>query len=99
MVTIYFTLIDGYVSGWSSTPSGTDHELHADVENDHEVLRNPEIFKLVDGELFKDEERQQQLIDEYQETLSEIELLRQEIDMNALAFMEFAEMFLGGGSK
>ena len=106
MITIYFNLIDGYLDGWSTTPSHTENEHSVVVEKDHEVLRVPEVFKFVDGELIKDEERQRQLIEDFQEPISEIELLkkenealREEIDMNAMAFMEFAEMVMGGGNE
>lgn len=106
MITIYFNIVDGYLDGWSTSPSNLESEQSAVVEKGHEVLQVPEVFKFVDGELIKDEERQQQLIEDFQETPSENEelrkeneKLREEIDMNALAFMEFAEIILGGGSE
>lgn len=59
---IYIDLKDEYVTGWSSTPS--ENSIKINVCENHEVLNNPFIFKYVDGELVKDEEKQQEMIDE-----------------------------------
>lgn len=93
MIVIYFALIDGYLDGWSSTPSYAENEISLTVDKGHEVLQNPEIFKLVDGELTKDEERQRQLVEEQKSKDNELS----KEDMNALAIMELAEMIMGGG--
>lgn len=64
---IYIDLDDnGYLSFWSSTRSN-ENDIQLDVPRKHEALYNPEIFKYENGELIKDEERQQQLIDEARE--------------------------------
>lgn len=93
MITIYFNIVGGYLDGWSSTPSNAENEHNVDVEKDHEVLRNPEIFKYVDGELIKDEERQNELIAEAEEEKNKLS----KEDMQALATMELAEIILNGG--
>ncbi|RKO63661.1 hypothetical protein Cdeb_02731 [Caldibacillus debilis GB1] len=63
--TIYFTLDEsGHLDGYSSTPSPNPEEISLEVEENHEVLRNPFIFKYENGELIKDVEYQQQLIRE-----------------------------------
>lgn len=59
---IYFNLKDGYLDGWST--SSDSNEYHAEVENDHEVLRNPDIFKFEDGKLIKDDKRKKELLAE-----------------------------------
>lgn len=64
---IYFNVDkEGYMSGWSSTRSH-DNDISIEVDRDHEALQNPFIFKYENGELIKDEEHQQQLIDEEKE--------------------------------
>lgn len=83
-MTIYFNLKDGYLDATSSTQPG--HQYSVEVDQDHEVLRNPEVFKYVDGELIKDEERQQQLIEEYEK---EQEKLTKE-EINEMAILELA---------
>lgn len=66
--TIYFTLDEsGHLNGYSSTPSPNPEEISLEVEENHEVLRNPFVFKYENGELIKDVEYQQQLIREREE--------------------------------
>lgn len=48
--------------GWGST-RGKNSDVELDVPNDHEVLRNPFVFKYANGNLLKDEGYHQQLID------------------------------------
>lgn len=89
---VYLKLDDaGYVRCWSSNYSDDDTKI--DIDKDHEMLRNPEIFKYEDGELIKDEERQKQLIEEF--NASENRLTDDEV--NAIALMELTEIIMGGG--
>lgn len=84
---IYFNLTkDGYLTGWSSTQS-TKNDVKVYVNRDHEVLTNPEVFKYVDGELIKDENRQQQLIKEYEQEQNKLSIE----DQNSIAVLELAE--------
>ncbi len=92
MITIYFKPEeDGFLNGWGSIRSN-ENEISLEVDKDHEVLTNPEIFKYVDGELIKDEERQQQLID--QRIREENKL--SDVDMLAMAVMELTQTLLNG---
>jgi hypothetical protein len=56
------------------------------VSNDHEVLENPFIFKVENGQLVKDEAYQQQLIQEKEErmnrqtTQQRLELIQSALD-------------------
>lgn len=84
MVKIYFNLKDGYLDGASSTQPG--HKYSVEIEKDHEVLHNPEVFKFVNGELIKDEERQRQLIEEHEKDRAK--LSKEEI--NEMAILELA---------
>lgn len=99
MITVYFNLDDdGYLDGISSTKPG--HQYSVDIDETHEVLQNPEIFKYVDGELVKVEDRQQQLIEEYEKSKnepSETERLQQDNEMLAMAVMELSQAILNGG--
>lgn len=93
---IYFTLDNnGYLTGWSSTPSNVDNEFSLEVEEGHEVLSNPFVFKYENGQLVKDEQKQQELINEMNKP-SEIEQLRQENQMLAMAVMELGKLIMGG---
>ncbi len=93
LLTIYFNLDEkGYVDGYSTTECASDHKIN--VSESHDVLSNPFIYKLVDGELIKDEERQKAIIEEdlkqrNQPTLEEL---------NALAILELAEKLERGVS-
>jgi hypothetical protein len=43
---------EGSVEGWSSTPSGAEHEIMLTVEKDHEFFSAPFVYyKVVDNEL------------------------------------------------
>lgn len=87
MVKIYFSLDEeGYLDGWGSTPSSEDC-FCMEVPKDHEVLRNAIIFKFVDGELIKDEERQQELIDQHERESNKLSA----VDLNTLALFELAQ--------
>ncbi|GGP07889.1 hypothetical protein GCM10011346_05940 [Oceanobacillus neutriphilus] len=83
---IYFNVVKGYLDGWSSTSEGFEYKL--EVENTHEVLINPFIFKFENGELIKDEEYQKQLIgqEEIRKSIPNSE------EINAIAILELAEM-------
>lgn len=85
---IYFTLKNGYVNGWGTTPSGEGNEIKLEVDKDHEVLHNPEIFKYENGELIKDEERQKKL---KRETEKEENRPTGE-EINEMALLELAEL-------
>src|SRR5699024_10773305 len=90
---------DNYLTGWSSTRS-SDDDIEINVYRNHEALQNPEVFKYVDGELIKDQERQQELIEEREENEnkpSELEQLRKENDELAMALMDLAEITLNIG--
>ena len=97
---IYIYIDDNnYLTGWSSTRS-SDDDIEINVYRNHEALQNPEVFKYVDGELIKDEERQQELIEEREENEnkpSELEQLRKENDELAMALMDLAEITLNIG--
>jgi hypothetical protein len=82
---IYLSTKDGLVIGFGSTQtSETDIEMN--VSNDHEVLENPFIFKVENGQLVKDEAYQQQLIQEKEErmnrqtTQQRLELIQSALD-------------------
>lgn len=84
---IYFTLDDdGYLDGWGSVRS-SDIDTKLEVEEEHEVLRNPHAFKYVDGELIKDEVKQKELIEQYEKEQNKLK----DKDMTALAILELAE--------
>jgi hypothetical protein len=52
---IYFTLdSEGRLEGVSSHPSNVDGEISMNIREDHEVLKNPFIFRYENGELVKD---------------------------------------------
>lgn len=90
---IYFTLgSSGHVNGVSSTSMRIENEIRIDVPDNHEVLRNPDIYKYANGALVKDEEHQRNIIAE--DEVSRNRLTDDEI--NALALMELTEKLLGG---
>lgn len=85
---IYFSLDDkGYLTGWSSTRS-SDNDMCVWVENNHEVLTDPEVFKYVDGYLEKDEEKQRELIKQREKEDNRTPKEEQ----NTMAIMELANM-------
>ncbi len=86
LFTIYFNLDKGgYVDGYSTTECDTEH--HMNVKEDHEVLSNPYIFKLIGGELIKDKEKQKAIIEENEKQRNQPKLE----ELNALAILELAE--------
>lgn len=97
---IYFTVDeDGFLNnGYSSTPSYDDGEISLEIDKGHELFeygRSSYAFKYVDGELIFNEERQQQLIEEYEREKNK----PSETDVLAMAVMDLAELVLNGGGK
>lgn len=63
--TIYFTLDEsGHLDGYSSTPLWKPGEIVLEVEENHEVLRNPFVYRFVNGELVKDSDKHLQIVKE-----------------------------------
>lgn len=93
---IYLTVDeDGYVNGWGSTRS-TENDIELDLDNNHEFFKTDhQCWKYVDDELVFDEERQQQLIEEYEREKNK----PSETDILAMAVMDLAELVLNGGGK
>lgn len=61
---IYFDLDENnHLNGYGSTPS-SDNDIELEVDENHDVLLNPYVYKYENGELFLDEEYQQFLIEE-----------------------------------
>src|SRR5690625_388828 len=98
MVKIYFSLDDdGYVYGGISEGVMTGASIMSlEVDSDHEIFNSdPSAFKYTDGELIKDEQKQQELIDNSQKEESKLS----EDDSNSLAILELAEkLYLKGGN-
>ncbi len=93
LITIYFNLDNqGYVDGFSTTECVSEHKIN--VSESHDVLSNPFIYKLVDGELVKDEERQRVIIEENEKQRNQPTLE----ELNALAILELAEKLERGES-
>ena len=91
---IYFTLDEnGRLTGWQSNPSHVEGEIELEVDDDHEVLQRPMIYKYIDGELIKDEEYLEELKEEYEKEQSK----PSELDMLALAVMELGQLIMNGG--
>lgn len=90
MVKIYFLLNqDGFLlDGYSFNPSNSDEEVFIEVDKQHEVLINPDVFKYVDGELIKDEERQQQLNEKREKEEQKIS----KEERNEMAMLELANL-------
>lgn len=66
MKRIYITVDENNrIQGWGDIRS-VESEIEIEVDDNHEVLRNPFIFRYENGELIKDVEYQQQLIEERQ---------------------------------
>ena len=91
---IYFTVDeDGYVNGWGSTRS-TENDIELDLDDNHEFFKTDfACWKYENGELVFDEERQQQLIEEYEREQNK----PSELDMLALAVMELGKLVMNGG--
>ncbi|MBM7598076.1 hypothetical protein JOC34_000433 [Virgibacillus halotolerans] len=91
MIKIYLlTDVDGYVSITSSTSLRNENEQTIEVSKDHEVLRNSEIFKYVDGKLIKDVDKQRQLKAEANDKPDKLT----DDEMNAIAIMELSEKIM-----
>ncbi|MBT2722322.1 hypothetical protein [Bacillus sp. ISL-46] len=56
-------------------------EIEIDVSENHEVIKNPFVYKYVDGQLVKDETYQQELIELKNKPTPIEELQRQQIDL------------------
>ena len=78
---------NNYLTGWSSTRSNVD-DIEVNISRNHEALSNPEIFKYIDGELVKDEVKQQELIDER----IQAENKPDKVTRNEMAILELASM-------
>lgn len=103
MKKIYFVIDEeGYIrGGYSESELIGENVLSIEVNENHEIFSNDaEIFRYVDGQLIKDEDRQCKLIEEHENHInkpSEIELLRRENEMLAFALMELSTIILNGG--
>ncbi len=90
MVTIYITLVDGYVSDWG-TDSG---DIKLTLDKNHPFFTSDFFsWKYIDGELVFDEDKRQQRENErieYDNQPSEIERLE-------AALLELAIITMGGG--
>ena len=64
---VYITLDEnGYVDGWGSTSSHVDNEIEIDLDENHEFFKTDfSCWKYENNELVFDEEKQKQLIEEY----------------------------------
>lgn len=84
---------EGRVQGWGSTPyEGTvEHE----IDENHLFFDSPMLYKLVEGELVKDDEYEQQLREEEQEKQRKPSIE----DQISIALLELNEKFynLKGG--
>ncbi|WP_188453804.1 hypothetical protein [Virgibacillus oceani] len=93
MRTVYFTLDENNrLTILSSTSTRNPNEICIDVPDGHDVLSNYEVYKYVNGELIKDIDYQQKLVDERQEAQNK----PTDEEMNAIAIMELTSMLLGG---
>ncbi|MCG3418958.1 hypothetical protein [Oceanobacillus jordanicus] len=85
---------EGRVQGWSSTYyKGT---VEQEIDESHPFFDSPMLYKLVEGELVKDDEYEQQLIEEEQEKLSKPSIE----DQLSIALLEMNEKLYkleGGG--
>lgn len=85
---IYFNVNDnGYLDGWGSTRS-TDDEIELDLPKGHDFFNSDhQAWKYENEELIFDEERKQQLIDEYEYEQNKLSI----DDINTLAIFELAQ--------
>lgn len=80
---IYLYMKKERVIGWGNT-RGSDEDIVFQVDPNHEVIKNPFIFKILNGQLIKDEEYQNKLTAEQEERMNkpspqeEIVLLRKQ---------------------
>lgn len=91
---VYIALDEnGYVNGWGSTRS-SDNDIEIELDDNHEFFKTDyQCWKYVDGELVFDEEKQKQLIEEYEREKNK----PSELDMLALAVMELGQLIMNGG--
>lgn len=91
---IYFTIDDDfYLTGLNSTPSFVEGELSLEIDKNHEIFeKDASIFLYVDGELVKDKEKQQQLIEESERKRKE----PSDIERLEIAVMELAIYTMNG---
>lgn len=72
----------------------TENDIELELDNDHEFFKTDyQCWKYVDGELVFDEEKQKQLIEEYEREQNK----PSELDMLALAVMELGQLIMNGG--
>lgn len=91
---IYFTVgAQGHLNGWSSNPMNVEDEYQLEVAEDHEVLINPDVFKLEGGALIKDEAYQQRLLNA---SAAQSAKPNKE-ELNAIALMELTKMIMNRG--
>ncbi|PKF90554.1 hypothetical protein CW306_03345 [Bacillus sp. BA3] len=85
--------IDKRVNGFGST-RGSASDVEITVEDKHEFLKNPFIYKLISGNLVKDTGYQQEQIEqknEMENKPTEIQILHEENTDLKLALAEMAE--------
>ena len=84
---IYITLNEnGYIDGWGSTRS-SDNDIEIELDDNHEFFKTDfSCWKYENGELVFDEEKQKQLIKEYEREQNK----PSESDMLTLAILELA---------
>lgn len=82
------------VVGWGST-RGNENDIEIEIEEDHEILRNPFVYKYENGVLIKDTVYQQQLIREKEERNNQptVEELKERIESMQAAL---DDLILGG---
>ena len=94
MVTIYLSIDDDYyVTGWGSTRSSED-DVRMEVPESHEVIRNPEVYRIEDGVLTRCSEKEEELIESAKPVPSDVEVLREENEMLAMAILELSSEIL-----
>ncbi|WP_249593634.1 hypothetical protein [Peribacillus frigoritolerans] len=84
---------DKRVIGYGST-RGNASDVEITVEDNHEFLKNPFIYKLISGNLVKDTEYQQEQLEqknEIENKPTEIQILQEENTNLKLALAEMAE--------
>lgn len=98
MKKIYFTVgDDGYIEGGISEGRMIgDSICSIEIRGDHDIFTSDSsCWKYENGKLVFDEERQQQLIEEYEREKNK----PSETDVLAMAVMDLAELVLNGGGK
>jgi hypothetical protein len=83
---IYISLDENNrVQGWGSSPVNSE-SIEVEIDENHEVLKNPFIFKYENGEFVKDNEYQLQLIEEKERRKNKPTLEQIQNDQAALIF-------------